>query len=139
MIISNGRIMPWVLPMRWIGSNLSSDFLLLFCYSRCQFRLIFIQKTGHRLVIDWSIPEISLDQSFSVQSHSWSTGQTKDCSPIQKKTDWKGFLKLVPVPVLAKNGKMTGLDRTLKPHVQWGYHNVRIKEGDKWKAAFWTN
>jgi hypothetical protein len=21
----------------------------------------------------------------------------------------------------------------------WGYHNVRIKEGDKWKAAFITN
>jgi hypothetical protein len=23
--------------------------------------------------------------------------------------------------------------------VYWGYHNVRIKEGDKWKAAFITN
>jgi len=23
--------------------------------------------------------------------------------------------------------------------VQWGYNNVRIKEGDKWKAAFATN
>jgi hypothetical protein len=23
--------------------------------------------------------------------------------------------------------------------VRWGYHNVRIKEGDKWKAAFITN
>jgi len=23
--------------------------------------------------------------------------------------------------------------------VWWGYQNVRIKEGDEWKAAFWTN
>ena len=22
---------------------------------------------------------------------------------------------------------------------QWGDNNIRIKEGDKWKAAFWTN
>jgi hypothetical protein len=26
-----------------------------------------------------------------------------------------------------------------KPDIIWGYNNVRIKEGDKWKAAFLTN
>ena len=26
-----------------------------------------------------------------------------------------------------------------KPDVRWGYNNVRIKERDEWKAAFWTN
>ena len=26
-----------------------------------------------------------------------------------------------------------------KLDVHWGYNNVRIKEGDKWKAAFHTN
>jgi len=26
-----------------------------------------------------------------------------------------------------------------KLDVHWGYNNVHIKEGDKWKAAFWTN
>jgi len=25
-----------------------------------------------------------------------------------------------------------------KLDVHWGYNNVQIKEGDKWKAAFWT-
>src|SRR5882672_9767207 len=26
-----------------------------------------------------------------------------------------------------------------KLDIQWGYNNVTIKDGDKWKAAFWTN
>jgi hypothetical protein len=26
-----------------------------------------------------------------------------------------------------------------KLDVQWGYNNVHMKEGDKWKAVFWTN
>jgi hypothetical protein len=26
-----------------------------------------------------------------------------------------------------------------KLNVRWGYNNVRIKEGDKWKATFWMN
>ena len=27
----------------------------------------------------------------------------------------------------------------MKMDIHWGYNNVRIKEGDKWKAAFRTN
>ena len=26
-----------------------------------------------------------------------------------------------------------------KLDVWWGYNNVRIQEGDEWKAAFWAN
>jgi len=27
----------------------------------------------------------------------------------------------------------------LKMDIRWGYNNIRIKEGDEWKAAFRTN
>ena len=42
---------------------------------------------------------------------------------------------------LASNiiNKLKGAKVFTKFDVRWGYHNVRIKEGDKWKAAFVTN
>ena len=45
-----------------------------------------------------------------------------------------------PLPLISdlvdnlKNAKVF-----LKMDVQWGYNNIRIKEGDEWKAAFCTN
>ena len=35
--------------------------------------------------------------------------------------------------------KLKGSRVFTKLDIQWGYNNVRIKEGDKWKAAFRTN
>ena len=35
--------------------------------------------------------------------------------------------------------KLKGAKYFTKLDVRWGYNNVRIKEGDKWKAAFLTN
>jgi hypothetical protein len=35
--------------------------------------------------------------------------------------------------------KLKGANFFLKFDVQWGYNNVRIRSGDKWKAAFKTN
>ena len=35
--------------------------------------------------------------------------------------------------------QLTGAKYFYKMDVQWGYNNIRIKEGDEWKAAFRTN
>jgi hypothetical protein len=35
--------------------------------------------------------------------------------------------------------KLKGANIFMKLDIRWGYHNIRIKEGDKWKGAFKTN
>ena len=35
--------------------------------------------------------------------------------------------------------KLNGAKYFSKFNIQWGYNNVRIRSGDKWKAAFKTN
>ena len=35
--------------------------------------------------------------------------------------------------------KLKGAKYYMKLDIQWGYNNIRMKEGDKWKAAFRTN
>lgn len=45
-----------------------------------------------------------------------------------------------PLPLISELvDKLRGAKYFTKFDVRWGYHNVRIKEGDNWKAAFVTN
>jgi len=44
-------------------------------------------------------------------------------------------LPLIPELIV----KLHGAKYFMKSDVWWGFNNVQIKEGDKWKAAFWTN
>ncbi len=45
-----------------------------------------------------------------------------------------------PLPLISElMDKLQGTKYFSKLNVQWGYNNVRIKDGDKWKAAFRTN
>lgn len=45
-----------------------------------------------------------------------------------------------PLPLIPELiGKLKGSRYFTKLDVRWGYNNVRIKEGDEWKAAFRTN
>lgn len=45
-----------------------------------------------------------------------------------------------PLPLIQELvGKLKGAKYFTKLDVRWGYNNVRIKEGDEWKAAFRTN
>jgi len=45
-----------------------------------------------------------------------------------------------PLPLISELiNKLRGAKYFTKLDVQWGFNNVRIKEGDEWKAAFQTN
>lgn len=45
-----------------------------------------------------------------------------------------------PLPLIPELlDKLRGARIFFKMDIRWGYNNVRIKEGDKWKAAFKTN
>src|SRR6267143_1011238 len=45
-----------------------------------------------------------------------------------------------PLPLISELvDKLKGSKIFTKLDVRWGYNNVRMKEGDKWKAAFRTN
>jgi hypothetical protein len=45
-----------------------------------------------------------------------------------------------PLPLAADIiNQLTGAQYFTKFDVRWGYHNIRIKEGDEWKAAIITN
>jgi len=70
-----------------------------------------------------------------------------------KKKD--GFLRLVqdyqalnsimvknkyPLPLISELvSQLCGARYFTKLDIRWGFNNVRIKPGDEWKAAFWTN
>ena len=45
---------------------------------------------------------------------------------------------LLPL-ILELIAKLHGAKYFTKLDVRWGFNNVRIKEGDEWKAAFQTN
>ena len=45
-----------------------------------------------------------------------------------------------PLPLISELvNQLHGAQYFTKLDVRWGYNNVRIKEGDEWKAAFRTN
>jgi hypothetical protein len=49
-----------------------------------------------------------------------------------------GTMKNVyPLPLVSDLlDKLKGANIFTKLNIRWGYHNIRIKEGDKWKEAF---
>ena len=45
-----------------------------------------------------------------------------------------------PLPLISELiNKLQGARYFTKLDVCWGFNNVCMKDGDKWKAAFWTN
>ncbi len=44
-----------------------------------------------------------------------------------------------PLPLISDVLENIGMKRLFtKMNLRWGYNNIRIKEGDEWKAAFMT-
>ena len=45
-----------------------------------------------------------------------------------------------PLPLISELiDKLKNAKYYTKLDIRWGYNNIRMKEGDEWKAAFWTN
>jgi hypothetical protein len=63
----------------------------------------------------------------------------RPCQDYQYLND--GTMKNVyPLPLVSDLlDKLKGTNIFMKLDIRWGYHNIRIKEGNEWKGAFKTN
>ena len=66
-------------------------------------------------------------------------GKLRPVQDYRKVNEWtiKNHYPLPLIPELIAQVK--GASLFTKFNIRWGYNNVRIKEGDQWKAAFITN
>ena len=74
--------------------------------------------------------------SFLHQKEGWFTPTGAGLPGIE----YNHGKKQVPTPLISELvNKLQGAKHFTKLDVCWGFNNVCMKEGDKWKAAFWTN
>src|SRR5487761_1072742 len=73
---------------------------------------------------------------FFIKKKDGKLRPVQDYRPVNKWTIQNRYpLPLIPQLV----DRLRGCSLYTKFDIRWGYNNVRIKEGDKWKAAFLTN
>jgi hypothetical protein len=73
---------------------------------------------------------------FYIQKKDGTLHAVQDYRPINQWTIRNAYpLPLIPELI----DRLNGCSLYTKFNIRWGYNNVRIKEGDKWKAAFITN
>ena len=66
-------------------------------------------------------------------------GKLRPCQDYRYLNDWT-IKNAYPLPLISKiMDKLKGAKYFTKLDIRWGYNNVRIKKGDKWKPAFKTN
>jgi hypothetical protein len=66
-------------------------------------------------------------------------GKLRPCQDYRYLNDWT-IKNAYPLPLISElTDKLAGARYFTKLDVRWGYNNIRIKEGDQWKAAFKTN
>ena len=66
-------------------------------------------------------------------------GKLQPCQDYLYLNEWT-IKNACPLPLISEiMDKLKGAKNFTKLDVRWGYNNIRIKEGDEWKAAFKTN
>jgi hypothetical protein len=66
-------------------------------------------------------------------------GKLRPCQDYRYLNDWM-IKNAYPLPLISElTDKLAGARYFTKLDVRWGYNNIRIQEGDQWKAAFKTN
>ena len=66
-------------------------------------------------------------------------GKLRPCQDYRYLNEWT-IKNTYPLPLIWEiMDKLKGAKYFTKLDVRWGYNNIRIKEGDEWKAAFKTN
>ena len=66
-------------------------------------------------------------------------GRLRPCQDYRYLNDWT-IKNAYPLPLISElTDKLAGAKYFTKLDVRWGYNNIRIKDGDQWKAAFKTN
>jgi hypothetical protein len=75
-------------------------------------------------------------QFFFIKKKDGKLRPIQDYQPINQWTIHNAYpLPLIPELI----DRLNGCSLYTKFNICWGYNNIRIKEGDEWKAAFITN
>jgi Reverse transcriptase (RNA-dependent DNA polymerase) len=73
---------------------------------------------------------------FYIKKKDGKLRPVQDYRPINKWTIRNAYpLPLIPELI----DRLSGCSLYTKFDIRWGYNNIQIREGDKWKAAFITN
>jgi hypothetical protein len=73
---------------------------------------------------------------FYIKKRDGKLHAVQDYCPVNEWTIRNAYpLPLIPELI----DRLNGCSLYTKFNIQWGYNNIRIKEGDEWKAAFITN
>jgi Reverse transcriptase (RNA-dependent DNA polymerase) len=63
----------------------------------------------------------------------------RPCQDYRYLNEWT-IKNAYPLPLISElTDKLSGAKHFTKLDVRWGYNNIRIKDGDQWKATFKTN
>jgi Reverse transcriptase (RNA-dependent DNA polymerase) len=73
---------------------------------------------------------------FFIKKKDGKLCPVQDYRPVNQWTICNAY----PLPLIPEHiDRLNSCSLYTKFNIRWGYNNVRIKEGDKWKAAFITN